>query len=75
MKAIADFFAALGDMLLAAFRFLFSLIEDLIYMIKMLFEIGNYMPEYLSFLPGTIVGGIAAAFGVWIVLRLIGKDG
>lgn len=74
MKAIADFFASLGDMLLAAFRFLFSLIEDLIYMITNLFKIADELPNYLNFLPATIVASIAAAFGIWIVLRLIGKD-
>lgn len=66
LRTIADFFIALG-------KFIFDLIEDLLYCIGLMRNLLPNLITYLGWLPETLLTLIVSVLTVAVVFRVVGR--
>ena len=75
IRNIIDFLKMIGDTLVSFFEFAFSLVEDLIYVIKLTGETVTRIPSYFSWLPSEAVAIIVTIFSIVVIYKVIGREG
>lgn len=75
IRNVLDFLKMIGDTLISFFEFAFSLVEDLVYVIKLTGEMVIKIPSYFSWLPGEAVALIATIFSIVVIYKVIGREG
>lgn len=60
--------------LLSLFDFLFSMIEDLVYVAALLGDIGGGIAAWLSWLPPLVVSTVVVLIALAIVFRVLGRE-
>lgn len=70
ISAIKEFFEFIVNLV----KFLIQLIKDLIMAIDMLKDVVVKLPDYLNFLPSTVVALFVACLSVVIVYKVLGRD-
>lgn len=74
MDQILAFFASIGEAISAVFRFLQSLVEDLVYFVRMLAGLEGSVSEYFPWLPASILTLALLLISIVVILRIIGRD-
>lgn len=72
---IIDFLKMIGDTLISFFDFVFSLVEDLVYVIQLTGETVLKIPSYFSWLPAEAVAIIVSIFAIVVIYKVIGREG
>lgn len=75
MDAIAKFFEAIGDAIIAAFDFLISFFGDLVYAIQLLGKVVISLPSYFSWLPSSISSLLITLLGIAVIYKILGREG
>lgn len=75
MKALVEFIKGIAEGVTAAIDFLFGIIEDLVYMVKLLGQFILDIPAYLSWLPAGVVAIFITIFGIVVIYKVIGREG
>lgn len=74
MTAVINFVKGIGDGLMAIVDFVSGLIEDILYMVKLTAEFVANIPEYLSFLPPSVIAMIVSIFAVVVIYKILGRE-
>lgn len=75
MQAIAEFLKAIGDAILGVYDFVISLFQDLVFMVRMLGDIGQALPVYFSWLPSSVLSALILVFTLVILYKFLGREG
>lgn len=75
MEAIFEFFAGIGNVIQTAFKFLFSTIQDIVYVVKLTSKCLVRIPSYFSWLPSELLTIVVALFGIVVVYKILGREG
>ena len=75
MQALVEFIKGIAEAVTAAIDFLFGIIEDLVYMVKLLGEFILQIPAFLSWLPASIVTIFITIFSIVVIYKIIGREG
>lgn len=75
MDAIIGFFKGIGDAIVSAFDFVISFFQDLIYVIKLLGKVILSIPNYLSWLPSSVVALLLTLFAIVVIYKILGREG
>lgn len=65
----------LGEVISALTEFIFDMVGDLLYMIKLLAEVVVDIPEYLGFFPTIIITTVTTLIGVAVIFKVLGREG
>lgn len=74
MKAITDFLGGIGNGLMMIVDFVISFFEDVAYIIKLTGEFVLKIPEYLSFLPASVLAIVISIFTVVVIYKVLGRE-
>ena len=74
MKAITDFLGGIGNGLMMIVDFVISFFEDVAYIIKLTGEFVLKIPEYLSFLPPSVLAIVVSIFTVVVIYKVLGRE-
>lgn len=75
VEDILDFLKMLGDTLISFFDFVFSLVEDFVYVIQLTGETVVKIPSYFSWLPDEAVAIIVSIFAIVVIYKVLGREG
>lgn len=75
MSAIFDVLTGFIDLCTFIVDFVISTIEDLVYMVGLLGEITLKLPDYLGWLPSSIVTHFLLIISIVVVYKIIGREG
>ena len=75
MQTLLDFFAGIGNSITAAFDFVISFFQDLIYMIKLLARIVTSIPSYFTWLPSSIFAVLSVIISLVVIYKILGREG
>lgn len=75
MDAVVSFFRGIGNAIVAAFDFVISFFQDLIYVIQLLGKFLVQLPSYFSWLPGDILGLLLTLFAIVVIYKILGREG
>lgn len=65
----------LGKIISSVIEFVFDMVEDLLYMIKLLGEVVLDIPDYLGFFPSIIITTVTTLIGVAVIFKVLGREG
>lgn len=65
----------LGKVISALTEFIFDMVEDLIYMIRLLGDVVDDIPQYLGFFPSVIVTVVTTCIGLAVIFKVLGREG
>lgn len=68
---VKSFFTTIGKLI----DFIFGMIEDLIYVIKLLGEVTVELPNFFSWLPPEILAIILSIVAIIVIYKVIGREG
>lgn len=75
MQDLIKLVKEIGQFIADAFDFLLGLIEDLVYMIDLTAKSVAKIPDYFSWLPGSLVAMIVAIFAIVVIYKVLGREG
>lgn len=75
MAALISFFRGIGNAIVAAFDFVISFFQDLIYMIQLLGKFFAQLPSYFSWLPAELLGSLLLLFSIVVIYKILGREG
>ena len=75
MRAILEFFAAIGDFISGAFQFLLSCVADLVYIVQLTAKAVAAIPSYLRLLPPSVIALLTTIFAVVVLYKIFGREG
>lgn len=75
LSTIKDFIVSIGEGLLSAWDFLISLIEDIVYVIKVTGIALSKIPDIFSWLPAEVLVMLVLLIGVVVVYKVTGREG
>lgn len=73
LQAIKEVLTNIGNFFSSVWNFLVDLIEDLVYMVKLLGEIVGQIPSLFSWLPTAVLSLLIALVGIVVVYKIIGR--
>lgn len=71
---IADFFEQIGSFISSVMNMISTFFSDLIYIIKITYEMLSNIPKILGIFPTIVITSVMAVIPVYIILRLMGRD-
>ena len=74
MKAIIEDLKGIAEAVTAAIDFLFGIIEDLVYMVRLLGQFILDIPNYLQWLPSVITNIFIAIFSIVVIYKILGRE-
>lgn len=74
LREITDFFHDIFDLIVGLVKFVFSLFQDLIWLITHISDFASMIPSFFTPLPAAIVSVIGVAVSIIIILRVMGRD-
>lgn len=75
MGAILDVLSGFIDLCMFVVDFVISTIKDLVYMIGLLGELTVNLPDYLGWLPTSIMTHFLVIISIVVVYKIIGREG
>ena len=75
MSSIIEFFKGIGESIVAAFDFLISFFEDIVYVIKLLAKFVLQIPSYFSWLPAELFVILSSIIAIVIIYKIMGREG
>lgn len=75
MDKILEFFVSIGEAIAAFFRFLISIVQDIVYLVKMLVAFVARIPEVFHWLPAAVSALLITLIGIYVIIRIAGKEG
>lgn len=73
MAVVIEFFSTLGKAIVGAFEFFVDMIQDLVFMVKLLAEILPAAPAFMTWLPAGLAYMIALTLSVVVIFRILGR--
>lgn len=74
MTAIITFIQGIADAISAALDFLLGLVEDVLFIAQTCAAFVVKIPEYLSFLPSSVLALIVSIFAVVVIYKILGRE-
>lgn len=71
IRMIKGFFSTIGSLI----DFIVSFFQDLVYIIKLFADLVIQLPSMIGWLPTTVISLLVTAFGILVILRVLGRDG
>lgn len=75
MGQIISFFKSLIDFLVGVVEFVMKLLKDLVYVVKLLGTSVLHLPDYLAFLPATVISVVISIFAIVVIYKVLGREG
>lgn len=69
VQILKSFFTTIGKLI----DFIFGMIEDLIYVIKLLGKVSDNMPDFFSWLPPEVLALILLTISIIVIFKIIGR--
>ena len=73
MRAVLSFLSGIGEAVAGAFAFLWSFLQDIVYMVQLTGRLLAQIPSFFSWLPPELLALIVTALTLYVVLRIIGR--
>lgn len=74
MKTLISFIEGIGSAITGFFSFVFSLIEDIVYLVKLTGRMLAQIPVFFSWLPGPVLAVIVTAVTVAVLYKVLGRE-
>lgn len=74
LEAIFDVLTSIGDFFASVGGFLVSLVEDIVSVVKLTGKAVLSIPNYIGFLPATLISGLIIVFSVVVLYKVLGRD-
>lgn len=75
LSDIFEVVKSIGDFLASVVNFVIDFFADLGYMIDLLGETMEDLPQYLDFLPSTVIASVIAIFSIVVIYKILGREG
>lgn len=75
MREILDFLKGLGEIITSLANFVFGLIEDLLYVVRLLGSLVVKIPDMIGFLPSAAVALVVTTFTIVLIYKILGREG
>ena len=75
LGAIKDFFLGMANVITSLIDFVVGIVQDLVYMVKLLTTFIAKLPQMFSWLPASVVGILLTIFGIVVVYKIMGREG
>lgn len=75
MQGLINFFSSIVEGIKIAFDFLFDMIKDLVYVVKLLGSFIAKIPSLFAWLPAGVLALIVTIFGIVLIYKIIGREG
>lgn len=75
LEKLVDFFLSMRDMILGLINFVVGTVEDLVYVVKLCGQFVLKIPQFFSWLPGSVVALIVTIFAVVVIYKVLGREG
>ena len=75
MDALIRDLAGIAEFFKSIFEFFGGLIEDLVYMVKVLGEFTLQLPIYFTWLPAPFAVSLMTIFTIVVIYKVIGREG
>lgn len=75
MKAIINLLKGFINGVTSVVDFVISMIEDIVYVVKLTAEMVLEIPSYFSWMPPAVLAIIVTIFGVVVVYKVLGREG
>lgn len=75
LSTIKDFFLGLADVISSLIDFVISLIEDIVYVVKLCGSFVVKIPSYFSWLPASVLALIITIFSIVVIYKILGREG
>lgn len=74
MKAITDFLSGIGNGIMSIVDFVIGFFEDIAYIVKLTGEFVLKIPEYLGFLPPSVLAIVVSIFSIVVIYKVLGRE-
>lgn len=75
LDAIWSGLKGIWDAIISVIEFVIDFVRDLVDLVVLVGESVLEIPEYLSFLPGSVITVIVAVFGIVVLYKILGREG
>lgn len=75
MDAIINFLKGIGAGIVAAFDFIISFFQDVIYIIQLTGRFLAQIPSYFAWLPPQLLGLLVVLFSIVVIYKIMGREG
>lgn len=75
LESIKNTLQMIGDFFIAVFDFVVGFVEDIIYVVKITAEAVASIPNYLTFLPGSVGALIITIMAIVVIYKILGREG
>lgn len=75
LQEIRDILVSIGDFFKTVIDFVISFFQDLVYMVKLVGQTVEDIPQYFNWLPGSLVTLILAILAVVVIYKILGREG
>lgn len=74
MNELIAFVKGIGSAIGGFFAFIFSLIEDIIYLVQLTGRMLAQVPKLFSWLPGPVLGLMLTAITIAVLYKVLGRE-
>lgn len=74
MRELISFIKGIASAIGAFFGFVFSLIEDIVYMVQMTAKMLAEIPNYFSWLPYPLLALMVTAITIAVLYKVLGRE-
>ena len=75
LSTIKDFFLGFADVISSLIDFVISLVEDIVYVVKLCGSFVVKIPDYFSWLPASVLALIITIFSIVVIYKILGREG
>ena len=75
LSTIKDFFLGLANVISSLIDFIISLVEDIVYVVKLCGSFVAKIPAYFSWLPASVLALIITIFSIVVIYKILGREG
>ena len=75
LETIKNFFLGLTNVITSLIDFVVNLVEDLVYVVKLVTTFVGKIPSFFVWLPTECIVLIVALFGVVVAYKILGREG
>lgn len=74
LKSIVKFLKGIGNGIEELVDSISTFFSDIGYIVKLTGDFFEDLPNYFSWLPGSVVGMLVAIFGIVIIYKILGRE-
>lgn len=74
MQAILDVLKSIGEFFSTVINFVVKMVQDLVYVVELMGMTIAKIPQYISFLPSSVVSIFVVALTLIVVYKILGRD-